>query len=92
MVDEAQIAIELGREALMLTLLVSLPLLSVGLVVGVVISILQSATSVQEQTLTFIPKIFAVVMTMLLILPWIVSLMMDYTIRLFTEMPTLFEG
>ncbi len=76
----------------MLTLLVSLPLLMVGLCVGVFVSIIQSATSVQEQTLTFIPKIFAVVGTMLLILPWIVSLMMDYTIRLFTGMPTLFDG
>ncbi len=92
MVDEAQVAIELGREALLLTLMIALPLLTVGLVVGVGVSILQSATSVQEQTLTFIPKIFAVVMTLLMILPWIVSVMMDYTIRLFVTMPDLFGG
>ncbi len=92
MVDEAQVAIELGREALLLTLMIALPLLTVGLVVGVGVSILQSATSVQEQTLTFIPKIFAVVMTLLMILHWIVSVMMDYTIRLFVTMPDLFGG
>lgn len=90
MVDEAQIAIQLGREALMLTLLIAVPLLTVGLIVGVLISILQSATSVQEQTLTFIPKIFAVVLMLLLILPWIVQTMIDYTTRLFVGLPTLF--
>ena len=59
--DYVQTAVDMGREAMLVTLKLSMPLLMVGLVVGLVISVLQAATQVQEQTLSFIPKILAVV-------------------------------
>ena len=61
----------LVREALMLTLLVSAPILGAGLVVGLVISLLQAVTQVQEQTLAFVPKIVAMVLVAILLLGWI---------------------
>lgn len=65
-------AIDLGRQALMVTLMVSAPILLVGMVVGLVISILQAVTQVQEQTLSFVPKIIAMALAVGLFLPWII--------------------
>ncbi|MBI2919477.1 MAG: flagellar biosynthesis protein FliQ [Planctomycetes bacterium] len=90
-VDQFQKAVDLGREMILLTLVISLPLLVVGLVVGLGISVLQAATQVQEQTLAFIPKIVAVAFAMFLLLPWLMTRMTEYTVRLFTEMPGLFR-
>lgn len=89
--DDMQIAVDLGRQGLEITLLIATPLLVVGLVVGLLISILQAATSIQEQTLTFVPKILAVIITAMLLLPWILMVMVEYTRNLFTEMPNLFQ-
>ena len=61
----------LVREALMITLLVSAPILGAGLLVGLVISLLQAVTQVQEQTLAFVPKIVAMVLVAVLLLGWI---------------------
>ncbi len=89
--DDMQVAIDLGRQGLEVTMLLSMPLLVVGLVVGLIISILQAATSIQEQTLSFVPKILAVVLTASLLLPWILSVLMEYTRNLFLDMPHLFR-
>ena len=89
-VDEIQVAIDVTRQALWMTILLSLPILVVGLVVGVVISIMQAATQIQEQTLSFVPKILAVILTLFILTPWFISQMMDYTTVLFEEMPRLF--
>lgn len=84
-----QYVLGLGREALMLTLLISAPMLGLGLLVGLVISIFQAATQIQEMTLTFIPKIVAVALALLVFLPWILAKMVDYTTALFNSIPML---
>ena len=79
-------AVGWGREAIILTLKLSLPLLLIGLVVGVVISILQAATQVQEQTLSFVPKIVAVVGALFIGLPWFLTQLIEYTQKLLHDM------
>lgn len=88
--DDMLQAVELGREALMITLKLSLPLLLVGLVVGLIVSVLQAATQLQEQTLSFIPKIVAVVVVLFIALPWFLAQIIDYTEELFLKMGTIF--
>lgn len=73
----------LGRDALLVTLLVSAPMLLAGLVVGLVISVFQSATQIQEITLTFVPKIIAVMVSFVLFLPWMMSLLLNFVEPLF---------
>ena len=88
---DLQLAVDLGRQALMVAVKLSFPLLAVGLLVGVVISILQAATQVQEQTLTFVPKMFAIVATLFIIMPWLLTVLVEYTQELVTEMGTWFR-
>jgi flagellar biosynthesis protein FliQ len=78
-------ATELIRHALFLALLVAAPLLVVSLVVGLVLSVLQAATQVQEQTLTFIPKIVATVICLIALMPWIAQHLMEYARELFSS-------
>lgn len=73
----------LGQQALMVTLLVSAPMLASGLVVGLVVSVFQAATQVQEITLTFIPKIVVVLLSFLLFLPFMMSTMLGFVTGLF---------
>jgi flagellar biosynthetic protein FliQ len=73
----------LVREALMLTLLVSAPILGAGLIVGLVISLLQAVTQVQEQTLAFVPKIVAMVLVAILLLGWIGGQISVFAERMF---------
>jgi len=82
----------LGREAVEMALLLAGPLLFVGLVVGVVVSLLQALTQVQEMTLTFVPKLLAMSLVMVALMPWMAQLMIDYTTRLYTAMPELVHG
>ena len=70
--------IDLSREALVVTLKLSLPLLSVGLVVGLMVSLFQAVTQIQEQTLAFIPKILAVVITLILMLPTLLLIAVEF--------------
>lgn len=84
-----QFVLSLGREAIMLTLLVSAPMLAFGLIVGLAISLLQAVTQIHEMTLTFIPKILAVAMALLIFLPWMINLIVDFTARLFGSIPGL---
>lgn len=84
-----QYVLALGKEAIWLTLTVSAPMLILGLVVGVAISIFQAVTQIHEMTLTFVPKIVAVALAMLIFLPWIINLLLDFTSRLFSSLPTL---
>lgn len=79
----------LGREAIMLTLIVSAPMLIFAMVVGLAISILQAVTQIHEMTLTFIPKIVAIALAVLIFLPWMINLIVDFTTRLITSIPTL---
>jgi flagellar biosynthetic protein FliQ len=72
-------AVEVGRQCLWIAVKISFPILLVGLVVGVVISVFQAATQVQEQTLTFIPKMAAVVLTIFILMPWLLGVLAEYT-------------
>jgi flagellar biosynthesis protein FliQ len=81
-------AIDIGKQALLITLIISGPLLIAGLVVGLIIGIIQAVTQIHEMTLTFIPKILAVVGLFLLLMPWMATKMMDYTINLFNLIPS----
>lgn len=84
-------ATAIGRDALLVAMTLSLPLLLVGLVVGVLVSILQAATQVQEQTLTFVPKIIAVIASLFIALPWFLTRIIAYTERVIGEMITRFQ-
>jgi flagellar biosynthetic protein FliQ len=84
-----QFVLSLGREAIMLTLMVSAPMLAFGLIVGLAISVLQAVTQIHEMTLTFIPKIVAVALALLIFLPWMINLIVDFTTRLLGSIPTL---
>jgi flagellar biosynthetic protein FliQ len=79
----------LGREAVMLTLMVSGPMLLFGLIIGLGISILQAVTQIHEMTLTFIPKIVAVAIALVIFLPWIITIIVDFTRNLFISIPGL---
>ncbi len=81
--------VTLGQQALWVMFLVSLPLLGVALVVGLLVSLLQAATQLNEMTLSFVPKILAIGVAMVLAGPWILHVMMDYTIRLLQSIPQL---
>lgn len=84
-----EIVIEILKEAFYTSFLVLLPILSVSLIIGIVISIFQAATSIQEMTLTFVPKILLTALTLILLLPWIIDRMVAITIRFFTMFNTL---
>ena len=83
--------VDLARQALWMTMLISSPLLGVGLIVGLLIGIFQAATSINEQTLSFIPKVFAVGLTMSIAGGWMINTMVDYTKNVFTRIPSLFS-
>lgn len=81
------LAIQLGRDALMMVMLISAPMLGLGLLVGLVVSIFQATTQIQEQTLAFIPKIIAVFVAVLVFGPWMLAMLVDYTRELFVRLP-----
>lgn len=78
--------IQLGRDALYMVMLIAAPMLGLGLIVGVIISIFQATTQIQEQTLAFIPKIIAVFVAVLLFGPWMLNLMVGYTRELWSNL------
>ena len=81
---------EIGSEALMVAVMVASPMLLVALIVGLVIGVVQAATSINEMTLSFIPKIAALVLLMLGIGSWQISVLVDFTRRVFERIPTYF--
>ncbi len=84
--------VDLGRDALYITLLISGPMLLFGMVVGLVIGVFQAVTQIHEMTLTFIPKIIAVALALLLFLPWMLTKFVDYTNALFGLIPNVTGG
>lgn len=84
-----QLVLNIIREALMMIIKGSLPILLTGLVVGLIVSIFQTATSIQEQTLAFIPKIIAVFLAIILFGSWIMNMLTNYTITLFSSFNSL---
>lgn len=82
-------AIQIGRDALFMVMLISAPMLGLGLLVGILVSIFQAITQIQEQTLSFIPKIIAVFVAILIFGPWMLNLMIGYTRDLFLHLPEM---
>ena len=81
--------IELGRQAIEMTLILSAPLLLAALVIGLIISIFQAATQLNESTLQFVPKLVAMFVVLLLAGPWMLQYLIDYIQRLFGSIPQL---
>lgn len=79
---------ELGRKAFLVTLAVSGPVLGLAMLVGLIISILQAVTAIQEMTLTFVPKILAVMIAVAIFGPWMMQMLLKLTYEIFTNFPT----
>ncbi|WP_067700831.1 MULTISPECIES: flagellar biosynthesis protein FliQ [unclassified Erwinia] len=79
----------IGHDAMQVALALAAPLLLAALASGLIISLLQAATQINEQTLSFIPKILAVVATMVVAGPWMLNLVLDYMRTLFTNLPNM---
>ncbi|MBE6021746.1 MAG: flagellar biosynthesis protein FliQ [Cellulosilyticum sp.] len=84
-----QLVLDIMRDALMMIIKVSLPILLSGLVVGLIVSIFQTATSIQEQTLAFIPKIIAVFIAIIVFGSWIINTLVSYTTQLYSSFNAL---
>ncbi|MFC1606758.1 flagellar biosynthesis protein FliQ [Candidatus Latescibacterota bacterium] len=82
-------AIQITREAMTITLLLASPMLGFGLLIGLVVSIFQAVTQINEMTLTFIPKILAVAAALAIFMPWIIRTLVDYTVNLLNLLPQL---
>jgi flagellar biosynthetic protein FliQ len=80
-------AIDLGRQAVMLTLIVGLPVLLTGFVVALVVSVLQAATQVQDQTLSFVPRIVAMLLAVVVAGPWMLTRIVDFARQMFGQLP-----
>lgn len=84
-----QTVMEIGRQAMEVTLMVSAPLLMAALVTGLIVSIFQAATQINESTLSFIPRLVAMFLTLLFAGPWMLQMLVDYIRRLFESIPSL---
>ena len=80
-------AIDLGREAILMTLLVASPVLAAGMLVGLTIGLLQALTQIQEQTVAFVPKIVVMILALCVALPWLTSRMLQYATTLIADIP-----
>lgn len=78
-----------ARQSIELSLLMALPMLGVGLIVGVIISIIQAATQIQEMTLTFVPKILSIFVAILFAFPWMMDKMTTFTAELIKDIPNI---
>ena len=81
------VVIQLGQEALMIVMLVSAPMLGLGLLVGLMVSVFQATTSIQEQTLAFIPKILEVFVAIVIFGPWMLRIMVEYVTNSMVNLP-----
>ncbi len=79
----------IGRQAMEVTLMVAAPMLLVALAVGLLVSIFQAATQINEMTLSFIPKLVGILVTMILAGPWMLTVMLDYMRQMFSSIPSM---
>ena len=84
-----ELVMDIGRQAVEMTLMLSGPLLLAALVIGLIVSIFQAATQINEQTLSFIPKLVGIFLTLHLAGPWMLQMMVDYIRRLFESIPQI---
>ena len=82
-------AIDILRTLISTTLMVVAPILGAAVVVGIMVSLFQSVTSIQEQTLTFVPKLLAISFTILIVAPWLLRVLMQFTITFLTRLPEM---
>lgn len=82
-----EFVIEFAKQAIILTILVSLPMLGLGLIAGLIISVFQAVTQIQEMTLTFVPKILAVFIGLLFAAPWMMEKLISFTTNIITNIP-----
>ena len=85
----SDLGVQMAREALFMVMLISAPMLGLGMLVGILVSVFQATTQIQEQTLAFIPKIVAVFVAILIFGPWMLRLLTDYIRELFVNLPSL---
>jgi len=85
----SDMAIQIGRDALTMVMLVAAPMLGLGLLVGLLVSVFQATTQIQEQSLAFIPKIIAVFVSVLVFGPWMIKLLINYARELFLILPNM---
>ncbi|MHB8578615.1 MAG: flagellar biosynthesis protein FliQ [Ignavibacteriaceae bacterium] len=86
-----ELIIEILKEVFYTVFIILLPILGVSLVVGITVSIFQAATSIQEMTLTFVPKIFATVITIIFLMPWIMDKIIAFTTKMLTMFVTVLK-
>lgn len=84
---DPQTAVDLSRDALMVTMLVAAPVLLAGLFVGLLIGLIQALTQIQEQTVAFVPKLVAMMLAVAVTLPWMVAQLVSYSSNLFLSIP-----
>ena len=84
-------AINIARQAMLIAFLIAAPMLGFGLFVGLIVSVFQAVTQINEMTLTFIPKIIAVALAFAIFLPWIMRLLVDFTIQLIQRFPDIIQ-
>jgi flagellar biosynthetic protein FliQ len=84
-----QSVVTLGQQGMEVMLVIGAPLLLAALVTGLLVSILQAATQINEATLSFLPKLLAVLATLVVAGPWMIQLLVDYVQRLFTSIPSI---
>ncbi len=82
-------AINIFRSGVFQILIVAAPILLIGMTVGLIISIFQATTSIQEQTLTFVPKIAAILLALMFFGPWMIRILQQYTINLISQIPRM---
>ncbi|EAJ8747334.1 flagellar biosynthesis protein FliQ [Campylobacter jejuni] len=88
--DESTL-VALGVQTFKITLLLSLPMLLAGLIAGLVISIFQATTQINEMTLSFVPKIILVVVVLIFLMPWMTTTMIDFTENILNQIPTFIK-
>ena len=79
----------LGRHAMEITLMVAAPMLLVALIIGLIVSIFQAATQINEQTLSFLPRLLVMLVTLIVAGPWLVQTFMEYILQLYGSIPQL---
>jgi flagellar biosynthetic protein FliQ len=81
------LVVDIAKDAIEITLYLSLPLLGIGLIVGLLVSVFQAVTQIQEATLTFVPKIVATFISLIFLMPWMLNKMMSYTEQIIVNIP-----
>jgi flagellar biosynthetic protein FliQ len=84
-----EVVMNIGRQAVEMALLLSAPLLLASLIIGLIVSVFQAATQINEQTLSFIPKLVGTFLVLILAGPWMLQMMVDFIRRLFESIPQL---